>query len=376
MIFAIGLLFFLSGKTKIKKTFKKLITEPFYFSVILFFIYIVISITWSGNFKGALGHAKTWMTLLVIPFFNEMLENKNKKKLYYTFLIVFVYISIWVCIINTGIINVNYKLALFDVIPGSSYIMVSFFLGCLSILTLNKILCDVNTIRYKIPYILLILVIVMEIFMLEARGGQLAFLFMLYVFIILINKEHIVRGFFISSLIVVLLFLAGYNLSYTFKSRVKLAVNSIALLKEKKDFNTSSGSRIGLWIVAKDMIFEKPLFGTGVGGYRNNFKKVFNEKHSYMGNEVFKVGYSMLHNEFLQIFVQFGLIGFILYLNIFYRFLKVALKNDNGFVAILFLSYYFVFVLTYVALERYQLLYTFVIMMPLLAYGSLCGKVN
>jgi hypothetical protein len=143
MIFAIGLLFFLSGKTKIKKTFKKLITEPFYFSVILFFIYIVISITWSGNFKGALGHAKTWMTLLVIPFFNEMLENKNKKKLYYTFLIVFVYISIWVCIINTGIINVNYKLALFDVIPGSSYIMVSFFLGCLSILTLNKILCDV-----------------------------------------------------------------------------------------------------------------------------------------------------------------------------------------------------------------------------------------
>jgi O-antigen ligase len=216
----------------------------------------------------------------------------------------------------------------------------------------------------------------MEIFMLEARGGQLAFLFMLYVFIILINKGHIVRGFFISSLIVVLLFLAGYNLSYTFKSRVKLAVNSIALLKEKKDFNTSSGSRIGLWIVAKDMIFEKPLFGTGVGGYRNNFKKVFNEKHSYMGNEVFKVGYSMLHNEFLQIFVQFGLIGFILYLNIFYRFLKVALKNDNGFVAILFLSYYFVFVLTYVALERYQLLYTFVIMMPLLAYGSLCGKVN
>ncbi len=369
MIFIIGLLFFFSGK--VKETLKKLVKEPFYLSVVIFFIYILFSIIWSDNFKSAVGHSKTWMTLLVIPFFNEMLENKFKEKLYYVFLPVFFYISVWILLINRGFIHFNYKLAQFDVIPGCSYIMVSFFLGMFFLLTLNKFIYE-KLKSYKYFYFALLILSIVEIFMLEGRGGQLAFMAMIFVLIILFYKGGILKGIIISTSIVIFLFLAGYNLSSVFKERINLAIHSLTLLTEKKDYNTSSGSRLGLWIVAKDMILEKPLLGTGVGGYRHNFKRIFNEKHSYMGEEVFKVGYSMLHNEFLQILVQFGIFGFLLYLNIFYKFYKTAKSNGNKNGAVLFLVYYGVFVLTYVALERYQLLYTFVIAMPMIAYAVLC----
>ncbi len=368
-IFFIGLLFFMSKN--VKSTFKKLIQDPFYLSIVIFVIYVILSILWSNNFRKGIGLSKIWLTLLMIPFFNEMLEDNHKKLIYYAFIPVFIYISIWILFINTGIIPLNYKLRTFDVIPGSSYIKVSFFLGILFIITVNRLQCD-KSIKRKYPYIALLILIIAEVFMLESRGGQLALLTMIYILIILLNKNHIIKGFIVSTLIIILILFSSYNFNDKFKNRIDLAVESLTLLTKKNYYNTSSGSRIGLWIIASDMMREKPLLGTGVGGYCQNFKRIFKEKYEYMGQGVFNVGNSMMHNELIQILVKFGIIGFMLYLNMFFQFFKTAIKNKNGFTAILFLTYYFTFTATYVPIERHQLLYTFVIAMTLIAYKILC----
>jgi len=118
--------------------------------------------------------------------------------------------------------------------------------------------------------------------------------------------------FFIS-----ILFIFAYNNSQIFKERMIETVHSFNKLNEDENrFNSSAGLRLGFWINSIEVIKDEIIFGVGTGDETESVRKVINEKDKYIK------GISHPHNEYLKNLLQFGLIGFLFFLNIFYQILK------------------------------------------------------
>lgn len=75
----------------------------------------------------------------------------------------------------------------------------------------------------------------------------------------------------------------------------------------------SSIQRIEFYNTAIDLIKQKPLFGFGLGSW-----KYESLSYSSLKNETILVPY-YTHNDFLQTFVEMGILGFIIYLSFFFK---------------------------------------------------------
>jgi len=118
------------------------------------------------------------------------------------------------------------------------------------------------------------------------------------------------------------------------------------LLEAKQLTLNTSGTkampvRIVFWTTAIDVINNYFWFGTGNGDLQDVFDK------KYMDNEFAQkkfLGYNA-HNEFLQVFMSSGVIGFTIFLMIFIFSIEKALKEKNQlfliFLALIFLNLLF-----------------------------------
>jgi O-antigen ligase len=87
------------------------------------------------------------------------------------------------------------------------------------------------------------------------------------------------------------------------------------MVKNPTDFHSSFGARVGMWYYGFDVIKENPIFGVGTGDHVDAIDAV--EKH----NPTFHL-ITHPHNQFVSVFIQFGLIGFLIFLNLFYQIFK------------------------------------------------------
>lgn len=129
---------------------------------------------------------------------------------------------------------------------------------------------------------------------------------------------------FFSIIVLLVLF---YNQSPNFHKRVHQGFNDIHELIEKKHYNTSIGSRVGLWIAAKEIFIHNPILGVGVSNHihkKNEFAKLeINKEFDFL------VNIKHFHNSFLEIILQFGLIGLILFLYILYLIIKIPIEERS-----------------------------------------------
>tara|TARA_Y100000589_G_scaffold192413_1_gene182175 strand:+ start:265 stop:882 length:618 start_codon:yes stop_codon:yes gene_type:complete len=75
--------------------------------------------------------------------------------------------------------------------------------------------------------------------------------------------------------------------------------------------------RLEIWREFKNEINSNLLLGKGLG----SIKKLINDENNSINR--------MPHNSYLLIFFEFGVVGFLLFLNIFYSQLKLAIKNKE-----------------------------------------------
>ncbi len=368
--------FVLAVFNKPENIFHKLFENSFYFSILLMIFYVFISLLWSENVNLDLGFATMWGTLLLIPVFNEILEDKYKKRLFFLYIPFVFYIGFWIFFVNNGILNVGIEIGKDQVIPGWNYIRVSFFLGILSVILLiylykNRDKLNLLTI---ILFCLVIIFSIICIFSVDSRMGMFSFIVMFSAFCVYVLRKNLIKGLLLLILIISIILGSAYKFSPIFKERINYTAESFFKFKSQKDYSTSGGQRIGIWTIAKDIIIKHPILGAGGGGYRKEFKELYNEKYNYMDKLVYKAGNATLHNELIQVTVQYGIIGLILFLNIFIQFTRNAFKNGNGFMAILFLIYYLTFIMTDIFFERYRTLYLLVTFLPVISFNVLNKK--
>jgi O-antigen ligase len=121
---------------------------------------------------------------------------------------------------------------------------------------------------------------------------------------------------------------AAYNLSSIFHERVNGFFNQTQAAVTDKNYATSTGTRVGYNLYGYDLFLENPIFGVGTGDHIEEFlnyiKKVETNLANYnsMAYSVSNGADGSLHSEFLDNILQFGIIGLLIFLNIFYQLFR------------------------------------------------------
>jgi len=205
------------------------------------------------------------------------------------------------------------------------HIQYSIFLSFAAIVLFFQVLHEKSK-RVKFIYFLFFTTMTTNLFFNVGRTGYITFLAGIIISLSMLYKLKL-KTFMMLFLSIGAILLLFYNKSPNFHIRVQQGVNDIYELQEKKNYDTSIGARIGLWIAAENIFIRNPILGVGAAEHihqKNLFAKQANHKEF-----AFLTKIAHFHNSFLEIVLQYGLVGLSLFLYILYLMSKIPINNQN-----------------------------------------------
>lgn len=195
------------------------------------------------------------------------------------------------------------------------------------------------------------------------RTGYVLYIIGICIFIILNYKRHSLKVIPISIIFVTLIFFLAYQFSPIFKSRIDQTTHAVTKIYHNS-YKSSIGLRLEKYSQAFDLSIEKPLFGYGTGQHLKLLYQDAKEKNLWYA-DIIKT-HPNLDSEYLDIVVQFGLLGLLIYLNLFYQAIKykqtdIHLKN----IQLVLVIFYILFSFEAVGVIHHALAQTFLFFMSI-----------
>lgn len=318
------------------------------FVIVLFALLLLsfISILWAPDKYFALDFIRKYWHFLVIPVIITSLKREYVESVILFFLAGIFISEMFSYAIFFEIIQYK-NLPPSNPVPFMDHINYSTYLALAALLLLNKIFFT-EQLKYKIFYVVYFLVTVSSLFLIGGRTGQVIFIVTIFI-VGAINIRKKLIALTVMLLLSASIVFVAYKVSPNFNSRINQAVTDINKIS-KGDFTDSFGQRVSLWITGTNIFYENIFTGTGIGNELEGFIYYVNKYnfHHYQRKENEKVGFIDFHNSFIQYSVQFGMVGLILYLTIFYtlflrKFKDKIYQNLNIIFIVIFLLHSFVF---------------------------------
>ncbi len=170
-----------------------------------------------------------------------------------------------------------------------------------------------------------------------SRTGYVLYILIIFLIVLLSFRKNIFKVLSLTSFVLIVVCFLIYNYSSTVNFRVNQTINSINKILESEDYYSSVGARIGFTKYSLEIIKENPFFGVGTGDHMDKVRAIIPEKHSYLADKNF-IGKP--HNVYIQILLQFGLIGFISFFYLLYTIFKYknTTKYNKGIMIIITFS--------------------------------------
>jgi len=108
----------------------------------------------------------------------------------------------------------------------------------------------------------------------------------------------------------------------TFRSRAVAALHEIEGAVLRHEYGTNQGKRVASMIASAELMRAHPVVGTGVGDAVDDFQRTVQQRYPDLAEAV--RAYRHLHNQYLQVGVELGLLGLAALLNIFVQLLRAA----------------------------------------------------
>ena len=190
---------------------------------------------------------------------------------------------------------------------------------------------------YKILIIFIILLLSSNVFLLK-KTQIVSYVIVLFVAFIYLYRKDIVK-ILIFSLTFLSIFLIGINFLFpTVKYQLLHELDGVQKAIQKQDFTNSMSARLGVAYYSLQVIEDSPIFGYGTGDHAYEVKKAINnselknidsKSYDILIRTLITGKHVTLHNTFLQVLVQYGIIGLLIFLNIFYQILKFTRGETN-----------------------------------------------
>lgn len=275
--------------------------HPALFFALLLFAFMCLAIIYSpAGLPEALDTLKKYRELLLLPIIVSLLSisRQARYRARTSFLAG--------CIV---LMLISYAMAL-DLIPQHRYghslvfhITHSFFMAVLGFWSLNRAFTE-HGLR-RLFWLLVYFTATVNLFYIApGRTGMLVFVFLMALFCWQrLSLAKAVTGL----LLICAAITTFYYTSDNFSGRVSEVINEINTY-EPGQSRTSIGQRFDWWMVAGQLIAEKPIFGHGTGSFQAAQQQTSDHTKIKPTDNP--------HNEFLFLAVQFGLFGLALFITL------------------------------------------------------------
>lgn len=312
------LIFLIEGNYKEK--FSQIKSNPFAYAIIAFVVLHFLGLFWTENFEGAQDILKReWKLLFIVLFM--MVVQKEHIRYYLELFIVGMSVSELVSYAIWFEIIPPFMYASLEMpTPFMRHLSYNIYLALAIYLLLHFLIFDNKLNRKgKIIGFFFLLTMSINMFITGGRAGQVAFLVLLSVLVYSLMKKHLKIALLISLGAIFGVIIAYYT-SPVFFDRTNKAFYDI--VNFKKEHNTSVGTRMALAINTLEVIKNHPLIGVGTGDLLAEYAKVNEVSH-------YKTVVMHPHNMYLLILAQFGLVGIVVFLYLFYIKIKIASKIQD-----------------------------------------------
>ncbi|MDD5385712.1 MAG: O-antigen ligase family protein [Sulfuricurvum sp.] len=208
---------------------------------------------------------------------------------------------------------------------------------CLSIsisIILYKLLTHQVKNKYLFfTYLLFFTTASVNIFIIYSRLGYILYGINILFTLIFVYRKQFLKTIFIFTMITSTTYTLAFYYSPFFKDRTLAAMNDFKS-SLNASYNSPGGIRIGYYVYAWEVIKEHPIFGVGTGDHISEVIKVVDQQETSLANKEalyinYKSGYNAsFDSEYLDILVQFGIIGLIVFFNILFQ-IRSYEQNDR-----------------------------------------------
>lgn len=172
--------------------------------------------------------------------------------------------------------------------------------------------------------ILFIVTMTINMLIVGGRTGYILYGILLFSLIFMIYKRKSIKPFIISVTLLFSIFSIAYFNNGLFTQRIDQTITTLkALNANSMNFNSSFGYRLGIWYYGLDVIKDSPFLGTGTGDQIDTLHTKIKPEHNFLKTM------PDMHNHYFSILLQFGLIGFLFLVNIYYQIFKFDTKNKE-----------------------------------------------
>ena len=206
--------------------------------------------------------------------------------------------------------------------------------------------------KYSFLYLLAIPIFCLSIFSEAGRAGQLTinvFMFFYAIYFLRSKIKYSISIFFF----LILVNYSSYNNSTVFKYRVDQLNHVVQNNGEKKNPKAKEKDIRYLFLnESLSLIKERPFFGHGSGSFSSILISNTNSSYDFEKHKT-------PHNNFLYVFFELGIFGFLIFLSIFYYQIKSILKNSNMKIHSIILPLFYLFLMLF---DSYLFIFTITVM--------------
>lgn len=314
------ILFLIRGD--ILKSIKESLSNPVVRSFVYLFIVYIIGLLWTEDMASGISAVKSIKYGLYLILFYSIVDGRYIDKVIGAFILGMLVSELtsygmifgimpWKLELGNILFYTSYAVG--DPSPFLHHIHYGVALSLTVILLGQKIYFSKSNLMMKIFMSIFILTATTNIFVTGGRTGYITFVMLMLVLSIVYLKKWAIAAL----IAVVLVFTIAYNFSSVFHTKVLQTEKAISqLLNGDNKFNTSLGIRAGIYYYASEVIKEHPFIGVGTGDSMN-------EIHNHTPKEcrgIHSQGHE--HNQYLSVLVKLGVIGLLVFLNIYYQIFR------------------------------------------------------
>ncbi|HIQ37997.1 MAG TPA: O-antigen ligase domain-containing protein [Desulfocapsa sulfexigens] len=305
---------------KMAEKFDEILRNPVTIAVLIYILLHVLGLLWSEDLDWGFKILKKQWKLLLFPVFLTIAKKEHTKYYMAAFIAAIFLKACKAYLVWLGVISLPPS-SVFTTL-GTTHVMYNPMLALACYILLQNLIFAANKPVHKILQTGLLIFLSCNMFITAGRTGQIAFFVLLAVILFQyfykLSKAKLLLGLILLPLLIT----ATYQCSTTFRGRVDLAITEIK--EHKSQEITSVGLRVWFYKNTIIVIKENWLTGVGTGDFPTEYAKI---------NKIYSptlLNTDNPHSQYLLILSQFGIVGFISLISIFFSQLIMAFRQKDA----------------------------------------------
>ena len=325
IIVFICFLWLFSGDYKAK--FHQIMSSKLMIASILFYCLHVVGMLWTEDLQWGLHILhKMWYFLLFFPILFNIVKRKYIKYYVISFLLAIALTEIVSYLVWFEVIEPFKNATVKNPTPFMTHVSYNPILIFSIYLVLHEIFLNKKLTNLVFSfYSFFAISMSINMFITGGRAGQIGFFVMLVILIFQIFDKERMKSLIAILIVIPAIFFTAYQSSDLFHLRVdKVLIQTLAYSEStNSNNNTSVGVRLNFAKNSLEVFAQNPILGVGTGDFPNEYNRI-NQINSPQLPKT-----TNPHNMYTLVAMQFGLVGLVSMLSIFYYQIKLSFSSSN-----------------------------------------------